>query len=414
MNLKKIVLAVGMFGFISCFTACNDDSENFDDNKFSPIELNQQSRAALENLNQFNYNYLKAAIECSDNMQDNDNKNVIVSPISASILLSMIANATDESVSKEIIQRMGVSDLNSLNTLSNTLLKKLPTADKKSTCRFSNALWYDNALTISQDFNSVLTDDFMANISKADFSNQNKTLNDINSWAAKASGGVIDKFIENLNPNTFALIANSTYFNGTWAESLFDKNKTKEDIFHGLSHESTVAMMNGSMLVGSYASSDECQYVSLPFGNMAFQLEIILPHDNKNLSDIQAGDNNPFEELSKIAQSIQVNITMPKFKIEGNLSMDDILRQYGFSSLLREITLKGFTSNPEGIIDFRQKTSLSIDEKGAEVAVVSSGEFVNSFSPVKKVEINLNKPFYFSLIERSTGACILAGRIADL
>ena len=72
----------------------------------------------------FGYSFFKAV-----NKTQTTQGNLVVSPLSAQLLLSMTANAADASAVSEIVTVLGCDDFDSLNSLGKKYVTQLPKAD---------------------------------------------------------------------------------------------------------------------------------------------------------------------------------------------------------------------------------------------------------------------------------------------
>lgn len=81
-----------------------------------------------------------------------------------------------------------------------------------------------------------------------------------------------------------------------------------------------------------------------------------------------------------------------------------------------QVSWKAFGERVEIGILYSQATSFKVDETGAEAAAITAGGNFATATPTEPevIEINVDHPFYFSINEYSTGACIISGRITQL
>lgn len=390
--------------------ACSDDHQNDSiENDYKPIEITPETRSTIKELADFNQNLLKAAIDCSEKDNKLTDKSVVVSPLSASMLLSMVANLTEDDSRTEILDNLGVNEINSLNNLCRILIKSIPTLDKRSNFVMANSIWFDSRYELSTDFARILAESYLSHTVKTDFSDTKKVADLINDWAAGSTANRITGFIDEIPGETTAILANTIYFDGQWMEPYFSQKNTVSSTFHGLSGDTEAEMMQASIIL-PYSNSESAQYLMIPFGNGAFSLEIILPGEHSYFPSAQ-----DIAELRNKAKNVIVAVKLPKFSINTNIDLRDVLRECGFSELLKPIPLTGFNPKKTNAICLNQKSFFKIDEKGVEAASASSGMLINSATPPSgSASLNVDRPFYFMLTERSTGVILLSGRIADL
>ncbi len=145
-------------------------------------------------------------------------------------------------------------------------------------------------------------------------------------------------------------------------------------------------------------------------------MRVILPKNGVSLSQAtELIDGKLISLLKKESEYVTLTLDFPKFNTEESYSLSDMFDKIGPKYLSSESKLTMFNSETIGDVTFHQATSFNVDEKGAEMAAVSSGEIYDSAAVAQKaVSVKADRPFFFFIEEFSTGACILSGRIADL
>ena len=420
--MKKFVsnafsTAMLFWGCCAFMTSCNSSVEPDKEveNIRNDIQLSASSRAAADELNAFYLKFTNDAIKTVDENPNSSTSNVIVSPISASMMLGMLANGVEDNLAAEITGYLGVSDLRALNSLASNLMIELPNVDKKSKLSLSNSVWHTNKFMTNSSFSSTVSENFLATLRPIDFS-QSSALNIVNDWVSSTTGGVIDSYFDysEINANTVAVLLNTLYFNGEWADTYFNPQYTVSEPFHGFSGESAVEMMHCSILRTQYGENDRFKACTLYFGNAAFRLTLVLPiAEATRKTDMPEISVEELEALTTSDQFPFITLSLPKFKLSNSTDLNDVLVTAGLSEINKDITCTMFDDPMNSSIKLRQGTSISVDEEGAKVVTVSSGEILIG-APSAEYKLEFNRPFYFFLTETSTGACLLSGRIADI
>ena len=188
MKTKGIyVLAAGLLVMTGMATSCSQDGPDNPDGKPAPrkeINLTEKTRAAADGLVDFYSRFTIDMAECASRAGISDNKNVVVSPLSAAMVFSMAANTSDENIIKEYCKYLGVDDIESLNELSKVLLEKLPVADNTSSFSLENSIWVNSGynLKLTNEFSDIVTSKYIASTKHVDFSNTEATLKALNDW----------------------------------------------------------------------------------------------------------------------------------------------------------------------------------------------------------------------------------------
>lgn len=401
------------------FTSCTSDDESVS-NEGRNIELTATTRAASDDLKDFYFQITRDALVYESQAQTVSNGNVVISPLSAAMTLSMMANGVDETSSKAITDYLGVSNLPALNELSKTLLEFLPTADKRTRLALANALWINNRYTLNADVNSLLQDNFGCQVSYGDFANNGAAVkNDIDKWCAKNTGNQITSYptSENgLDGRAILLCLNAMNFNGKWAYEYFNKSNTAKGVFHGADGDANVDFMTSSYRNMIYYEDDNFQVAKLYFGNETYCLELWLPSESLTLTEsIALLTKEVYDNLVNTGAWCDVRVEMPKFKMGYKVNMSDVFAASKAFDYSDGVNFTMFGKEDEGLLYYNQACAFEVDEEGAKAAAVTSaGGFEISPAPGQKYTVRLDRPFYFFIKETNTGACLLSGCVANL
>ncbi|MDE6009419.1 MAG: hypothetical protein K2G90_09455 [Muribaculaceae bacterium] len=423
-TLKNLLGLVGFFLTLFGFTACSSDSSSPDEEKQLPpterkeISLNQQATKAAEELQPFYINYTKDAIKYVDGNPNIKDKNVVVSPLSASFLLGMLANGLESSQAAILADYLGCDNLSALNDLSLALMESLPEIDNQSKLMLANAIWVNNEVALSSSVSSILENTYKAEISYEDFNNTKALFDKINGWGSKKTDGMIPSSIKEINANSVAVLLNTILFKSKWAEeNMFPKQNTSTAPFFGQNGRKNVSMMKSVEDSGEVSMTDNFTACGISFGNGQFNLFLIVPNEGMSLLDAErllTGEE--INALRKASYPCRLTISLPKFKVEGYVSVNDILKNGGIDVLDNINVLRMFEPEIAGVTTSNQSASFEVDERGVKVAAATDGDisFIAPPLPDDKFELTFNRPFYFFITEYSTQACILSGRITDL
>lgn len=409
--MKKYLLSILMLSCI-LLSACSSGEDN-NGNEYVPIELPATSRATAKDLAAFNLALLQNAVKVAD--EKGDTKNVIVSPFSTSVLLGMVANAIEAEPANEILNHMGLSNLESLNTLNATLLSSLPGLDKSASLYLPNSVWYGRQFDLNSGFNKDMQKNFLSRITKVDFQSTVETKKLFDQWIKSSTAEKITSYPFEIDPQTYAVFSNAMYFGAKWKDAFFYPANISKESFHGLTGDSEVDMMTGAG--SAYAIKiDDMTYLNIPFGNGAFNFEVFLPDSESDIRQkLSLLDPGQLSELRSSAKRGPVKVRIPKFHLTQKNDLREILTQMGFEKLLGVVDISMFTSPESGAIEISQLADFAIDEKGVEIQVVSNGVMAPTanLQPVEVEEVIVNRPFLFMVSNSDTETVLLSGQIVD-
>lgn len=370
------------------------------------ITLSAAESRAAEATQTFGYDFF-AAMSATKGVD----KNMVCSPASASILLSMLANASTADTRAEILAALGCDDLDALNSLANKELTQLPLADAHVALTYANAFWYRDHFTLNPDFGKTMAEsyDMEAYARKFDLA----FTDEINSWVKEKTNGVIPKILEDApESDCVAILANALYFKGAWTNK-FDKSDTKRRKFHGIDGGTTVYMMrSGDPQL--YAEAYGFQAVKLKFGSKGYEAIFVLPEIGADFSSfISSGALRRAGEAQY--ERKDMTLAFPRFKFRSDkMDINDALGIMGIKDVNNFRKLTAFTEDIEVRHEIFQNTGVEFNEEGAEAAAVTTSTFYGSALPGHGFVVQFDRPFIFMIREATTGAILFAGHIVKL
>lgn len=340
-------------------------------------------------------------------------KNMVCSPASAGILLSMLANGTAGDCRGEIIEVLGCEDIDALNSLANKQLTLLPKVDPTVTMTFANAMWYRDRYRLRSSFESVMDDSYAMKAYAHKF--DDGIVAEINGWVKENTKGIIDRILDKKpDDDCVAIQANALYFKGAWANP-FEESETAAGNFQGIEKASRVPMMHKRGMQ-HYAVGADFQAVKMELGTKGYEAVFVLPSEETSIADFVDADGlRRAADARYIDDSI--DFILPRFKFNSDeMRLNEVLKALGIKNIETYGDFTAFEESVSGFFKVSQKTGVEFNEAGAEGAAVtwalwdaaSSGE---SAAPAK---VHFTRPFLFMIHEKSTGAILFAGRIVSL
>jgi serpin B len=410
--MKKSAIAL-LSLFIIGYSSCTKDSPDQEpDLTPKSIVLNANAPEVITNGNEFGVElFTKVALE--------ENKNLMLSPLSASTALTMLLNGCDGNTFNQLKNTLKYPDdmsISEVNEVYKSLVTQLLKVDPKVKLALANAIFYRESFSVKAPFLNTMSSDFEAQTEGLDFALPS-ALTTINKWASDNTNGKIPKVLDEISPDAVMFLMNALYFKGDWSYQ-FDKALTSDKPFFTTGGNSiNVSTMYGE--VGSKVTAgDNYKAVELPYGCTNFTMVIIVPDETL------ASFNTSFtaERWSAITSTFDAQqeygemiVSMPKFKFSYEKVLNDQLQSMGmidaFNSSLAN--LSGISDASIFVSFVKQNTFVEVDEKGTEAAAVTTiGIEVTSEPPTPKQFI-IDKPFIFAIRERTTNALLFIGQIVN-
>lgn len=360
------------------------------------------------------------------NSQMPADKNYMFSPLSVKMALALAANGAEGDTKNEILNTLGVKNLDEFNTLSKDLIKRYSQTDILS-LNIANSIWINKDKTtqnFSKNFKNIATEYYNADVKT--IYNKN-AVSEINSWVKDKTKDKIPQIIDNAD-NFWAMLINAIYFKGAW-ENEFSTSLTKPDEFTNADGTKTQTdFMNKTSWI-SYAETKSAIIIELPYKNRVDKFSDSGEYIGTDSFDeldvsmyLMLADSsiNAEQELNSVItdenfKRTYTKLSMPKFKIEYSERLNDTLKNIGIKTAFDTKTArfeKMFDSGNMWFTDTIHKTFISVDEKGTEAAAVTSIGMGGSALPPEPIELKFNKPFYFAIRDNTSGEILFMGRYA--
>lgn len=344
-------------------------------------------------------------------LADNQDKNVIISPLSIQIALHMAANGAKGATLDEILKVIGCEncDPKSINEQTKLLTQVLSQQSGHPTLSLSNGFFYDkNRITLNPAFQTSLVD-YDCVFQTSDFNNQSASLSLINNWVKDKTNGKIDKILEEIKTEDIAFLINALYFKASWTEAFPEYMSTKRDFNTSKGSYIQADFIGTDRNIPYYTDQNKTMVVDIPFKDSTYTLSVIaLENHTKNL-DIALYKNL----MSKLKYERGI-INLPKLKVTYDNDIIRSLQALGMKTAFMDnkadFTNMGTAAAPIFINQLKHKVALEMDEKGVEGAAVTSIGFGVTSAPPS---LTFDRPFYIVLRHVNTNTILFAGKIND-
>jgi serpin B len=379
-----------------------------------PRALTSQEAALIESGNAFTLALFQKASAAQPE------KNVFLSPLSASMALGMTLNGARTSTfdAMRTALQFGTMSQADINASYKSLISLLTGLDATIESRIANSIWYRNTLPIDPAFVSAGRDYFDAEVSALDFNQSAPAVQTINNWVSDKTAGRIPTIVDAITPDHMMILINAVYFKATWRNAFNPAATQMETFTTGTGAQQTVPLMHleGEDLgVRGATWADGSQSLELPYGNGAFNMTVILPPDT---STVERFVSRLTLERIAFAGSDRISTLqfwMPRVKLEYKRTLVDDLSALGMGIAFSDAAdLSGMTTTGLGlkISDVLQKTFLSIDEEGTEAAAVTKVDiFTTSSSGPSPLVMRCDRPYLVVIREKLSGTIMFIGKI---
>lgn len=341
-----------------------------------------------------------------------DKTNFMISPVSASLALGMVYNGAAGDTQKAFANTLNYGDatLEETNLVNKNIIDNLTYTGSESTFKIANSIWIRNTFPVKEPFKALNEEFYNAKAANLDFTDP-QTLNTINNWASEHTNGKIPTILDQIDSDAVLFAINALYFKSDW-KYRFDPDKTKNLPFYGDGGQTkSVAMMAMEQNL-PYYTNDMFASVLLPYKNDKYTMSLLLPNEDKSVSDIiDVMDSDRWDQWHGAYTGAKVTVTMPKFTFSYKKKFNDALINLGLGIAFTDrADFKGISDLSTKISFVLQKTYIDVNEKGTEAAAVTAvGMGLTSSGP--GLSLMLNRPFLFVITEKETGSICFMGKV---
>ncbi len=353
-------------------------------------------------------------------MAERPEENVLLSPLSLSSALALVATGGGGGTEEEMRTVLGLGEKtkDEIGAGYRVLVDLLSHPGEDGVeMNVASSLWLKEGQPFLDTFLTRSRDDFGAEVGRVNFA-EPQTLQTMNEWTKEATGGRIERLLEELEADAAMYVLNAVYFNGAWTKP-FSAERTTDGQFR-ISAEETVA---AKMMVGGgrypYKQEEKFEAIRLPYGQReSAYMTILLPSKGVELSEVAAMLAAEPGLLTEEYDVRQGSIEMPKLRLEYSANVKDALRQAGIKTAFDPARADFSAMTPEPpnlfISKVAHRATLSLDEQGTEAAAATVIEMMAGAAPPDKpFRMKVDRPFIAAIVDRATGCILFAGAVLN-
>lgn len=342
-------------------------------------------------------------------------KNVLLSPLSVSMMLGMTANGAAGETEAQLQQVLGWGTRSraEVNAAYQALRTLLPSLDSTVTVRMANGVWVRQPLVADTGFAGAVQRHFGATVRPG--TTPAAMFAAVNDWGRQQTDGLVPQVLDQPPPDDLMmLLANALLFSGRWRDQ-FDAARTAPAAFTlGSGAPVSVPMMNRT---GSFevAVRDGVTAVALPYGNSAYSLLVLLPEGRTVDALVAALDTAQYGALVRALGPVPPSapLALPRFTVRANVELRPVLEGLGMARAFSDrAEFPRLFTPPEGArLQFvKHAVTLEVTERGTRAAAVTVGGIGPTSAPMA---YRVDRPFVFFIRERFANTILFAGVVRD-
>lgn len=284
-----------------------------------------------------------------------------------------------------------------------------------------NAIFVDKERLPLPDFQEIAKNFYQTEMITLDFKDSDNAARLLNSAVSNFTHGKIPNLVDpSYFQNTQMVLTSALYFKGQWTVPFNSTYTARMPFFN--SNGDKIGEVNMMSNRNNYPFANigqlQARVIELPYGNEnRLSMLIMLPNRGVSLEDMFANFKNVnldvlFEELRVAKEQYsedQVDCFIPRFKIESDLDLTNVLRnQFGINELFdpARAKLPHMARTPMYVSRVIHKAEIEVTEDGTEAAGVTVAEFSNR---IGVVQFQANRPFTYVIVEKVTNSIVFGG-----
>ena len=348
-------------------------------------------------------------------------ENFVYSPLSLYLSMCIAAEAADGNTRQEILDVLGVPDIETLRTTAKALFLANYVDDGASKSLLANSIWLNEDLKYKNETVERIATEYFSSVFSGDPTDENY-VEEFRKWINRQTDDLLTDYTDDLNmdEDLLMMIASTINYYGKWGMP-FDKDQTESGTFHAPGGDVTCDFMKQEYEKYNCYADDGYVAVELPINGNG-KMRLILPDEGTSVQDLMKDPSfidllNTSRSQDRIFHEAMVDLSLPKFDVSYKNDMIDELKKLGihdafnaqrgdFSSIAEQGTREFYVKQVE------QDVRVMIDEEGVKGAAVTVWMMVAQCAPSDHYTMIFDRPFVFEIFSE-TGSLMFVGVVND-
>lgn len=346
-----------------------------------------------------------------------DDSNMIIAPVSVMTAMSLLANGASDDTLAELKNTLTDGmDVTALNTHNHYLSQRLSAFNsEEGSYKSVNSLWFNDAFDVRSSFLQPAVNYYDAGVFRIPLLEAD-AIDKINGWISENTDGEITDAVEQIDPDTMALVINAVLFDDAWATPYTD-NQLYADRFHGTSGDTDVTYMTSEEF---YLSTSYAEGFVKSFKNLPCKFAAILPPVDMPLSEF--ADSLTYNRLTALLNSQQpmeyCKASLPQFSFDTKLDLKDSLKVLGIEDAFdaEKADFSALSNTGDVYLSsVTQDAFIEVGALGAKAGAATVGSVdITSAPSDKQKEVVLDRPFIFLIYDNESNIPVFIGAVNNV
>ncbi len=327
--------------------------------------------------------------------------NIVVSPISVYMALSLACECAEGETRQEILDAVGGVTYDEVNRFTTKLyafanvdyrqMNALGLPETVAFQELTNSIWLDDSISFKQNGVNKLAKEYNCDVYQSSFAN-GEAAKLINQYIKDKSRGLLDGDVQ-LSPETYFVLMNTYYLKEIWNDTGKNLSLTEDKLYF---QNSDGSMTHKHHLKGYYVDGKQFDgdrftsfYTKTEHG---FKIYFFVPDEEWRVDHIFTAENiqtvlsledwGYLDEENRLLHHTRV--IFPEFEAEFSEDIQDVLtRDFGISSIfdIDKCKMTGVTDEAVFCNGVIHKAALKVDKTGIEGAAVTIMPMAGAAAP---------------------------------
>ncbi|KYN00081.1 hypothetical protein ALC62_09143 [Cyphomyrmex costatus] len=361
----------------------------------------------------------RAIDKSSGTLTTNNHENVIFSPLSVSVALSLVLLGSAGKTFDEVTRILGLEtgvDISQHSEIVHQMFGQLLAimnyrVENSNMPRVSSAsgIFVQQGYPIRSEFRAISENAYNSEVINVDFHTKAKEARDIiNAWVKKRTMDKIDSILNDTpHPLTTVILLSALYFKGEWNQHFLEGMTRRKPFFIEPNNSIEVDMMyNGGHFPFYEDKSLGVKILALPYKGLEMSMYVLLPKDEgaaalKNFQNQLTVDT--IEYLINNTKNETCVIGFPRMKLSSKLNLNQALESLDILRNSANLVNPGLYAD-----EVLHKVEMDVTEKGTEAAATTAVALRRDGNQKKLVA---NRPFIFFIRHDPTKLILFWGTV---
>uniref|UniRef100_A0A182MBW5 Serine protease inhibitor (serpin) 10 n=1 Tax=Anopheles culicifacies TaxID=139723 RepID=A0A182MBW5_9DIPT len=347
----------------------------------------------------------------------NVGENVVISPFSIGACLSLAAMGAGGLTADEMYSVLEYGTPKEKQTVASNYARLMARLATDSTVNVANKIYVMQNYAVKSTFNEIATGSFRSEAETVNFADSVVAAKKINGWVEDKTNNKIKDLIspDALDELSRMVLVNAVHFKGTWTYQ-FDPSLTRPFPFWLNDTESRDVPMMNIKKHFAYNNFEQLGFAALelPYSGSDMTMMILLPNERTGLAALE--EKLPSLNLAELATQMhnqEVEVFLPKFKVEFSRDLNDDLTALGmgrmfsdaaeFPDLLEQ-------NEPLKVSKVVHKAFIEVNEEGTEAAAATAAVVRVKRSLISRLRVHLDHPYLYVLLMGNPRQVAFIGR----